>query len=276
MTWIQAVDVTVDLAADPTDLDAGARGDGESYDGPWVMLDRGYHALLAPIAAQLDIRLGIPVSSVRLRADGVTVGTDPDTYDADRVVVTVPLGVLKHGDIAFDPPLPDATTMAIGRLGMGDFLKVGLRFPERIWPNGSDWLGRLGETTFPEWVDLTGATGKPIAIGFAGGDEARRLESLPDDQVVDLGLAAMCAVVGRDLPTPEASVVTHWAADPFTRGSYSSLAVGASGDDRDALTVPVGRRLFLAGEATNRRHPSTVHGAWESGQAAADRLIATR
>jgi polyamine oxidase len=276
MTWIQAVDVTVDLAADPADLDAGALSDGGSLDGPWVMLDRGYRALLEPVAAPLDLRLGVPITAVGSSEAGVTVSSATDTYTADRVIVTVSLGVLQHGDIAFDPPLPQATSDAIGRLGMGDFLKVGLRFGERIWPNGADWLGRLGETSFPEWVDLTGATGKPIAVGFAGGDEARRLEALPDDEVVSLGLAALSAAVSRSLPTPEAVVVTHWAADPFARGSYSSLAVGASGDDRDALTVPIGKRVFLAGEATNRQHPSTMHGAWESGLAAADRVIAAR
>lgn len=274
MAWIQAVDVTIDLAAGPTLLDAGALHDGESFEGPWVMLDRGYRALFEPIAAPLDIRLGVPVTAVRQTADRVSVESETDAYAAERAVVTVPLGVLKHGDIAFDPPLPASTTAAIERLGFGDFLKVGLRFPERIWPNGSDWLGRLGEASFPEWVDLTAATGQPIAIGFAGGDEARRLEGLPDDEVVAIGVTALATAIGRPLPTPEATLVTHWAADPFARGSYSSLAVGASSDDRDALTDPIGTRVALAGEATNRRHPSTVHGAWESGLAAAERLIA--
>jgi len=276
MTWIQAVDVTVDLAADPGHLDAAALLDGGSMDGPWVMLDRGYRALLEPVAAPLDLRLGVPITAVNSSATRVTVSSATDTYAADRAIVTVSLGVLKHGDVAFDPPLPQATSDAIGRLGMGDFLKVGLRFGERVWPNGADWLGRLGETSFPEWVDLTAATGKPIAIGFAGGDEARRLETLPEADVVGLGLDALGAAIGRVLPTPEAVVVTHWAADPFARGSYSSLAVGASGTDRDALAAPIGDRVFLAGEATNRRHPSTVHGAWESGLAAADRVIAAR
>ncbi len=276
MTWIQAVDVTIDLAEDPDRLDAAAREDGESLDGLWVMLDRGYQALFDPIAAPLDIRLGIPVVSVRETGHGVSVETATDVYEAERAIVTVPLGVLKHGDIAFDPPLPAATASAIERLGFGDFLKVGLRFSERIWPNGFDWLGRIGETSFPEWVDLTATTGQPIAIGFAGGSEARRLEDLDDDEIVELGLEALEAAVSRVLPAPERTVVTRWAADPFARGSYSSLAVGATGADRDALTEPIGSRVFLAGEATSRRHPSTVHGAWESGLAAADRVVASR
>lgn len=38
---------------------------------------------------------------------------------ADAVLVTVPLGVLKRGAIAFDPPLPAAKQDVIQRLGFG-------------------------------------------------------------------------------------------------------------------------------------------------------------
>ena len=43
---------------------------------------------------------------------------------AARAVVTVPLGVLKHADIAFEPPLPKAKADAIAALGFGVLDKV--------------------------------------------------------------------------------------------------------------------------------------------------------
>lgn len=74
---------------------------------------------------------------------------------------------------------------------------------------------------------------------------------------------------GVDLPQPTAAVLTRWRADPFARGSYSYLPVGATPDDRSALAEPVDDVLFFAGEATSLEHPSTVHGALTSGQRAA-------
>ena len=49
-------------------------------------------------------------------------------------------------------------------------------------------------------------------------------------------------------------------------GSYSSLTVGSGGgDDYDAIAEQVGGRLFFAGEATTRKYPATMHGAFSTG-----------
>jgi len=71
---------------------------------------------------------------------------------------------------------------------------------------------------------------------------------------------------GIEVPDPLQSVCTRWGTDSFSLGSYSHVAVGASGDDYDILAESVGDgRLFFAGEATTRRYPATMHGAFISG-----------
>jgi monoamine oxidase len=55
----------------------------------------------------------------------VTVICDSgEIFQADAVAVTVSLGVLKSGMIAFDPELPDRKRSAISRLGFGLLNKV--------------------------------------------------------------------------------------------------------------------------------------------------------
>ena len=168
--WAADLEIGMDLAADLTALSGRALEDGEAFGGLWVMLDGGYRKLLEPIAGSLDIRLEQPVASVETTGSAVVVTTaDGTAHQADRAVVTLPLGVLKAGDVAFRPALPEPVAGAIERLGMGSFLKAAMRMPERAWPGGADWLGRIGEPTFREFVDLEPVVREPIIVGFATG-----------------------------------------------------------------------------------------------------------
>ena len=54
-------------------------------------------------------------------------------FRAAQAVVTLPLGVLQAGSVSFSPPLPSAVADPIGRLGMGTYDKVFLRFAEKFW-----------------------------------------------------------------------------------------------------------------------------------------------
>lgn len=72
------------------------------------------------------------------------------------------------------------------------------------------------------------------------------------------------------LDPPPRFVRTAWDADPFALCSYSFLAAGATPRDRGRLAEPLfGGRLWLAGEHTCVDRPSTVHGAFLSGERAA-------
>lgn len=89
-------------------------------------------------------------------------------------------------------------------------------------------------------------------------------------------LGAATRATRRGVPDPEGFIVTRWAADPFARGSYSFIGVGASNGSRRALAEPLGDarvdRVFFAGEATSPGHSATVHGAYLSGRRAADEV----
>lgn len=84
-------------------------------------------------------------------------------------------------------------------------------------------------------------------------------------------------------------MVTRWKSDEWSRGSYSFVAAGSSGNDYDLMASPVAPpsvpgmppgnpsqpnppRVFFAGEHTIRNYPATVHGALLSGLREAGRI----
>jgi len=263
-----------DLCGAPvSDLDAHGL-DEEHVAGDEVVFPGGYGQYADALASGLDVRTSSVVRSVTSSDDSVTVGlSDGSAVTAAHAVVTVPLGVLQAGDVTFDPPLSGPAAEALGRLGMGVYDKVFLRFPESFW--GGDWVVRQqggAGTDWHSWYDMSRVTGVPVLAALVGGAGARRLETLSDEAIVDEATAALRFAFGPVVPAPEAVRVTRWAADPFAKGSYSYLHVGATPEDHDRLGTPIGR-VQLAGEATWGDDPATVHGALLSGLRAAGRVL---
>jgi polyamine oxidase len=86
--------------------------------------------------------------------------------------------------------------------------------------------------------------------------------------------AAFAGPKRAPVPAPIASLVTRWDRDPWSRGAYSALPIGATARVRQVLArAIVGDRMVFAGEYADPDSPSTVQGALRSGQRAARQLI---
>lgn len=271
LDWLLGNAIPLDFAADVRELSVLGYDEGETYDGgDDLLLRRGAGALVASLGRGIDVRLRTPVREVLWRDDGVNVVTaSGERIAADGCIVTIPLGVLKAGAVRFGPPLPGDARRAIRRLGFGLLDKVVLRYETPWWDAGAT-LGvvgaPVGETI--SVVDLGPVTGLPILVAFTGAAYARRLERLKDRAIVDTVTRRLAAGFGRAAAEPSGAMVTRWAADRWSRGSYSFLPPGASEDDRSALGARAGR-LILAGEHTSVDRPSTMDGALLAGRRAA-------
>jgi monoamine oxidase len=63
--------------------------------------------------------------------------------------------------------------------------------------------------------------------------------------------------------------VSRWWDDPWSRGAWSLLRVGATASTRAELGAPIGDRLILVGEATHPDQAGMTHGAFDEGRRAA-------
>lgn len=267
-------EIEQEYATDASEMSLYSWDQGEEFGGDQVVFPNGYSDIPNSLAEGLDIHLNQVVKAISVADDGVTVETEGDSFSADRVIVTVPLGVLKRGDIRFEPALPDEKLRAIEVLEMGLLNKLYLRFPSAFWTEDNNtFIGYLGEETgpFAETLNLQKVMGVPVLLMFNGAGYAHTLEGASDEATVAQAMTVLRNIYGEAIPDPIEYQITRWASDPFAYGSYSFIGVGGSGDDYDALAAPVGTRLFFAGEATNRDYASTVHGAYMSGMREAGR-----
>ncbi|NXJ55562.1 PAOX oxidase, partial [Spizaetus tyrannus] len=225
---------------------------------------------------------------------------DGDTFLADHVIVTVPLGFLKerHQDF-FQPPLPKRKAEAIRRLGFGTNNKIFLEFERPFWEPQQQLLEVVWEDESPleepsanleaNWFKkLVGfVVLQPpeqhghVLCGFIAGKESEYMETLSDAEVLSTMTCVLRTLTGNPrLPGPRSVLRSRWHSASYTRGSYSYVAVGSSGDDIDVLAQPLPEdpkdprplQLLFAGEATHRTFYSTTHGALLSGWREAERL----
>ncbi|MER7674200.1 NAD(P)/FAD-dependent oxidoreductase [Kitasatospora sp. NPDC096128] len=249
--------------------------DDAKIKGKDVLFPGGYGQITDYLAKGLSVQTGQVVQQIDWNSGGVTVTTDKGAFQADHVVVTLPLGVLQSGAVKFGPGLPKDKTTAIGKLGSGVLDKCYLRFPKVFWAD-TDWLEYVPDMAkygqWAQWINVARPTGRPVLLGFNAGDVGRTIEGWSDAQIVDSAMSTLKTIYGGNIPQPTDYQITRWASDPYACGSYSFTKLGATSDMRNQLAAAVDGRVHFAGEATDRKDYATVHGAYRSGLRAAKEI----
>jgi monoamine oxidase len=264
-----------DHAADINNLSLFNFDQTKEFKGGDVIFPEGYQQITDKLAKGLIIKLGQIVQRIDYSSSKIKITTNKKMFVADRVIITVPLGVLKSGSIKFYPNLPLNKQVAINRLDMGLFNKVYLYFPQIFWDKKHDIFryisSKKGE--WSEWLNFYKYIRKPVLVGFNAGVYAMDLESLNDMEIIQEAMRVLRTIYGKNIPNPINYLITRWQSDPFSRGSYSCLPPGASILDRQILSEPIANKLFFAGEATSKDFAATVHGALLSGRQAARQIV---
>lgn len=267
---------SLEAGADPAQLSLWNWDQDEGFEGEEVVFPKGYNQLTDYLAQGLKIRLNQRVTRIEYSAKGVTLHTSSGRFKAGFAVVTLPLGVLKKGEVVFDPPLPSQKLQSIQRLGMGVLNKVYLKFPTVFWDRSAQVISYLGTKIgqWSDWMNFFALMKEPVLMAFHGGAQGFALEELTDQQIIDGAMKTLRTLYGNSIPQPVGTLITRWGKDPNAYGSYSYNPPQSTGKDYDQLAAPVLGTLFFAGEATNRRYPGTAHGAYLSGVRAAKEVVA--
>ncbi len=265
-----------EFAADIGDLSLSSISGGEDWPGHDALFPGGYGQITDFLASGLDIRTSQAVTRIDYQGTEVVLtSAGGDRLEAATVVVTVPLGVLKKGVIAFVPELPASKRRAIDSLGMGVLNKTCLQFDEVFWPEDVELIGHIGTKPgrWAETVNLFVYTRQPILMMFNAGAYGAQIEAMSDAQIKGEALATLADMFGS-VPPLRNALITRWQSDPWSYGSYSYVPVGSSWIQHEELAKPIDDRVVFAGEATHEDFPATVHGAYLSGIRAA-REVAT-
>ncbi len=223
------------------------------------------------------VHLRTPVRRVEWDDAGVLVRTDAGEVAADRVILALPLPVLRNLEVR--PELPQAVAAALARTSYGHAAKLQVPLLEPVATSavmsipGRYWSWTL--TAGP--AESAGGDGGPEPVlpavhCFAGSTAAlERLEVATGSARWVGDLAALRPELNLSV---EGALMTTWADDPWALGAYSAAGLRSRPGDDEVVAAPVGP-LILCGEWTAGAWSGLMEGALRSGLRAARELISS-
>ncbi|PQE32057.1 FMS1- involved in the biosynthesis of pantothenic acid protein [Rutstroemia sp. NJR-2017a WRK4] len=217
------------------------------------------------------------------------------TFNADAIVVTVPLGVLRRNMINFSPALPSDIQEGIRRFSYGALGKVFVEFSEVFWPKDNDQFiyypsplpldATVDESSILSYATVTSncwimSGTKELCIQIAE-PLTQRVEAMTSTSEIYTFFEPLFKLLRtepyKDLPDLLNLETTHWTQDPLA--GFGSYSVEKAGDESelliDALDNNRRSRLQFAGEHCTIVGNGCVHGAFETGEVAARNLLET-
>lgn len=201
------------------------------------------------------IVLSSPVTEVRWTRGKAEVFTETgERFEAEKVIITAPLGVLQNDSIQFHPSLPSYLAAARS-LGNGGVIKFLFEFQQRFWEEAvkspfKDAAFIFSDAWIPTW--WTQSPDKtPLLTGWIGGPDTFETHDNEDgliekainslEYVFNCSKREITALIVR-------SYIADWVRDPFALGAYTYPTVGSAAG-RFTLSHPVEDTLYFAGEA---------------------------
>ena len=212
------------------------------------------HILLNTIVSKIDYSQ----STIQI------TDSNNNLYNADKVIITVAIPILKSPDIQFIPALPNEKVTAFSKIGMDAGMKVFLKFSNKFFDQNI-----IGGSICAAYADdcIGKVQNDNVLLAFIMGEQAEYLTSLGSDTAITAALLQELDTMynGQATSSFVASHVQNWTTNPFVKGAYSYSTIGM-GDARNIAAQPINNKLYFAGEAMNTNgHHQTVHGAAETG-----------
>ena len=246
-------------------------------DGKDFIIESGLANLIDKWAKGINSILNTPVTQINWEKDYIEIYTQSKKYICKSVLLTVSNGILANEDISFIPKLPDYKIQAINNLPMGILNKIGVLFEEGTFKDNQ--LGWYVVTPDKYHNNISRIFSfeirkkeKEHMIFFFGGKKGSDIENYPKKYYKKI-IEFIKKQFGDKIEKNIIKLIhSSWGKDPYSKGAYS-YALPGHNFERDLLKKTLEKKVYFAGEATINKTYGTCHGAYISGNYAANEII---
>lgn len=208
-----------------------------------------FEAYITPVTRD-NIKFNEIVSAIDYSKDKIVIQTQNGTFDADKVILTAPVKMLKNGTITFTPELPENKLSAINNVTVWDGFKAFIEFSEKFYPTAVGFDIRPETSGQKLYYDAAyGQRSNQHVLGlFTVGSGTLPYRELSDSDLIDAILAELDTMFdGKASNHYIKHISQNWTNEPFANGAY----VYDHENWRTIRTLgeSVNTKLFFAGTA---------------------------
>ncbi|MEM6378202.1 MAG: NAD(P)/FAD-dependent oxidoreductase [Bacteroidota bacterium] len=192
---------------------------------------------------------------------------------ADKVLVTVSVGVLQSNAITFKPALDQKKLKAINAVKFLPGFKLVMKFHEEFYPNVISCKTKVGTKDFYDVAFKKESADNVLGLLSMGSSTEAYYKLNSEEAIVNKVLSEldqMFAGKATELYTGE-YLIQDWGRHAFTQGTWSSTLMGSK--QLQQLNRPVGDKVYFSGGANDTHRQQGVPGAILSGYDTIDRLL---
>ncbi len=275
-------------AADITKASAFAlRKEWEQEDEPQYRVTNGYIQLINFLKDKCQangsvIHLSTIVKKAEWNNNKVKITTkDALTYEANKLVVTVPVSILQSDKnaeafIEFIPSIHSYTD-AYKQIGYGSVIKILLQFDKAFWEDEIKNAGFiLSDQKIPTWWTQL-PSHNSLLTGWKAGASVNELRNASNELILQQALESLASIFkksGEEIQKHlSAYKVFNWSNDPFSLGGYSYATIQTQ-EAKKLLNTPLHKTIYFAGEALAEDSAAgTVEAALSSGFETAQKAL---
>ncbi len=268
-------DIAIDSATGQqiTFEEAGFTIDQKFIDSSWLDFFQTY--IFPDIRSR--IRYNTPVSTIDYSGDQIKVSTNGgQTFEADKVIVAVPLKILQSGIITFTPTLSNAKTDAIENAHVWSGFKAFFEFSNKFYPTivGYDIMpAASGQKMFYDAAYGQNTPQHILGLFSTGLPAETYISIASDDAFRDFVLSELDALFNNQAtPNYIRHISQNWNEEPYARAAY--LSAYEDSTLVNVLGKSVSDKLYFAGDSyTTGSDWSSVHAAARSAIRAVNELV---
>ncbi len=221
------------------------------------------------------ISLNTIAQSIDYSGNQIVVGTNNGQFTADRVIVSVPLQILKNGDIGFTPSLPKNKMEAINETVVWEGFKAFFEFNTNFYGD-SEYIFPVIPESNGQKIYYNAAFGQHTTRNILGlfvvGVPAQDFISREGEDLKNFILNELDSIYANQAsPNYLQHLTQNWNNEPFIQGGYLS-----DYEDwrkvRDLGSSVAGKLFFAGGEYTNGEDWVSVHTAARSSKSVIEEI----